>query len=386
MTGRRVRSLTLLALAALLLTGCFGNAPSPSPTTPVPPTASTGASATARPSPTPTPRPSPSPTAVPTPTPTVSPSAPATPTPQPPTPSPTPAFVTYTVVPGDSLSLIAGRYATTWQSLVYWNKDRYPSLDPAAPGYNPNRIEVGWSLVVWPNVVVAYDPPLPTATPLPATPTPVPSGPSVAVSHGGRSSSMVALTFDMGGRTDPAVSIMAWLRDHGIPATIFLTGSSVDNTTAAREVISIINARPDLFDLGNHSYAHPDMTGLSAAQVADDLQSAEAAIDRYADQSPRPLFRPPYGAWDAEVLAGAGSVGYRWTVLWDVDTIDWKPISDGGPTAEQIVAKVLAGAQGGSIVLMHLGGFETLNALPGIVAGLQARGFSLVTLDRLIGP
>ena len=387
MTGRLVRSLTLLALAALLMTGCFGGATSPSPATTVPPTASTDASGTARPSPTPTPHPSPSPTAAPTPTPTVSPSATATPSPRPPTPSPTPAFVTYTVVPGDSLSLIAGRYDTTWQSLVYWNKDRYPPLNPAAPGYDPNRIEIGWQLIVWPGVAVAYNPPLPTPTPRPPTPTPVPSSPSVAVFHGGRSTSMVALTFDMGGRTDPAVSVMTWLRDHGVPATIFITGSSVENTTAALDVISIINARPDLFDLGNHSYGHhPDMTELSAAQVADELWRAEAAIDRYADQSPRPLFRPPYGAWDAEVLAGAGSIGYRWSVLWDVDTIDWKPISDGGPTAEQIVGKVLAGAQGGSIVLMHLGGYETLGALPDIVAGLHARGYSLVTLDRLIGP
>jgi peptidoglycan/xylan/chitin deacetylase (PgdA/CDA1 family) len=119
--------------------------------------------------------------------------------------------------------------------------------------------------------------------------------------------------------------------------------------------------------------------------VADELRRAEAAIDRYADQSPRPLFRPPFGAWDAEVLAGAGSAGYRWTVMWDVDTIDWKPISDGGPSADQIVASVLAKVQGGSIVLMHLGGYETLDALPEIVAGLQARGYTLVTLDRLLG-
>ncbi len=38
-------------------------------------------------------------------------------------------------------------------------------------------------------------------------------------------------------------------------------------------------------------------------------------------------------------------------MLWDVDTIDWKPIRDGGPTAAQIVANVLAQAQGGSILL-----------------------------------
>jgi peptidoglycan/xylan/chitin deacetylase (PgdA/CDA1 family) len=71
--------------------------------------------------------------------------------------------------------------------------------------------------------------------------------------------------------------------------------------------------------------------------------------------------------------------------MWDVDTIDWKPIDDGGPTAQQIVDKVVGRAQGGSIVLMHLGGYETLQALPGIVAGLQSRGFTLVTLGTMFG-
>ena len=127
-------------------------------------------------------------------------------------------------------------------------------------------------------------------------------------------------------------------------------------------------------------------SSLSAARIADELPQAEAAIQRHAVQSPRPLFRSPFGAWDAELLNGVGSAGYGWTVLWDLDTIDWKPISDGGPTAEQIIAKVLSGAQGGSIVLMHLGGHETLEAMPGIVDGLLALGYSLVTLQRLIGP
>lgn len=293
----------------------------------------------------------------------------------------------YTVVAGDWLSLIAARYDSTSQSLVYWNRQRYPSLDPAQPAYDPNRIEVGWQLIVWPGVVVAYNPPLPTLTPHPPVPQPTatPGTPSVVVSHGSRSSAMVALTFDMGGRTDPALAIMSWLRDHDVPATIFMTGASVDSTTAARQVISVINARPDLFDLGNHSYSHPDMTTLSAAQVTDELRRAEAAIAAWANQSPRPLFRLPYGAWDGEVLAGAGAAGYRWTVMWDVDTIDWKPISDGGPSAAQIVAKVVGRAQGGSIVLMHLGGYETVDTLPGIVAGLRARGYTLVTVGTLIG-
>lgn len=47
--------------------------------------------------------------------------------------------------------------------------------------------------------------------------------------------------------------------------------------------------------------------------------------------------------------------------------------------------EVLTRAQGGSIVLMHLGGYVTLDALPGIVEGLRARGYALVTLETLLG-
>jgi peptidoglycan-N-acetylglucosamine deacetylase len=296
------------------------------------------------------------------------------------TPSPNAGPVVYVVARGDSLSLIAARYNTTWQSLVYWNRTGYPSLNPTEPTYDPNRIQVGWRLTVWPGVIVDYHPPI--ATPTPSVPV---AGSTTLVYHGARSSGTVALTFDMGGRTEPAVAIVRWLRDHGIPATIFLTGAAVDGSADAREVISIINARPDLFDMGNHSYSHPEMTLLTWQQVYDQLHSAELTIDRYAEQSPRPLFRPPYGAWDADVLKGAAAAGYSRTVLWDVDTLDWKAISDGGPTAKQIVSNVLLHAQGGSIVLMHLGGFETLNALPAIVSGLRAGGYRLVTLGTMLG-
>ncbi len=289
---------------------------------------------------------------------------------------------------GETLSTIAARHDTTWQSLVFWNRDRYASLDPAAPEYDPNHIGIGWILEVWPGTVVPFDAPLPTPSPEPrATPAatpPPPSGSSAIVANGNRSSRAVALTFDLGGRTDDAVAIMRWLRDNGVPATIFVTGSAVDTSAAAREVMTIINARPSQFDLGNHSYAHPDMTTMSASAVSAELQRAEDTIARYATQPTRPLFRPPYGAWDAEMLAGVGAAGYRWSVMWDVDTIDWKPIADGGPTAQQIVDKVVGRAQGGSIVLMHLGGYETLKALPGIVQGLRAAGLTPVTLEALL--
>ena len=224
----------------------------------------------------------------------------------------------------------------------------------------------------------------PTATP---KPTVAPSDASRLVRHGSRAGDRVALTFDMGGRVGDAVAIVQWLIDHDVQATIFMTGAMADNanTDAGRTVLAMVAAHPGLFDLGNHSYSHPDFRDIDAAAMRDEIESTDAAIARVTDVKARPLFRPPYGGVDDRVLAGVGAAGYGWTILWDIDTIDWRAVSDDGPTSDGIRDKVLDNAKGGSIVLMHLGGYHTLDALPGIVDGLRADGLEPATLERLLG-
>jgi len=69
-----------------------------------------------------------------------------------PTPTPLPTFLVYTVRSGDTLTSIAREQGTTARSIAFWNRQRYPSLDPDSPRYAPNRIEVGWELLLVPNV------------------------------------------------------------------------------------------------------------------------------------------------------------------------------------------------------------------------------------------
>jgi hypothetical protein len=69
-----------------------------------------------------------------------------------PTPTPLPTFLVYMVRPGDTLTSIAREQGTTARSIAFWNRQRYPSLDPDSPKYSPNRIEVGWELLLVPNV------------------------------------------------------------------------------------------------------------------------------------------------------------------------------------------------------------------------------------------
>lgn len=69
-----------------------------------------------------------------------------------PTATPLPTFFVYQVRPGDTLTSIAQTHGTTARSIAFWNRQRYPSLDPDSSSYSPNRIEVGWELLLVPDV------------------------------------------------------------------------------------------------------------------------------------------------------------------------------------------------------------------------------------------
>ena len=307
----------------------------------------------------------------------------------------------YTVRPGDSLAAIARSYGTSTGQLQAWNSGRYPSMAD-----NPNVIEPGWELVVSgdPNVTPV---PAPSEAPQ-ATEPPTGSGCSAGnrVAAGSAQTFAtipnagpgVALTFDMGGRMDPAVDIMNFLVANGVCATIFATGA-MSNTQQGQDVLAIIRAHPELFEIANHTMYHCDLarggggspsTGpcgggpFGADRLRTELTDAEGILSAGTGQTPQPYWRPPYGSISDAVIAAAASVGYTKTFLWDIDTVDWKPIGDGGPSAEQIAAKVIGNAVNGSNVLFHLGGYETLRALELIVPGLRDRGFTLTSLSDLL--
>jgi|GEM_PF-2801934 hypothetical protein len=92
-----------------------------------------------------------------------------------PTPLPAPTFLAYVVTGGDTLTSIARAYRTTPRSIAFWSRGDHPSLDPESAAYEPNRLEVGWILLLIPDAVFDEDE-LPDATPTATT------APSPAVS------------------------------------------------------------------------------------------------------------------------------------------------------------------------------------------------------------
>lgn len=367
-------------LLALLLGAC-----APSPVTPA-----ATSSPSAEPSVT-------SPSASPSPSATPSPSPAATP----------PAATTYVVQRGDTLYSIARRFGTTVAQLQAWNADRYPSLAGDA-----GRLEAGWVLVVAqvPGVTPAPTPQVTLpASPVPSIPPPIgglacragtrATGGMATYARIPDAGDEVALTFDMGGRLEPAMQIMEFLVANEVCATVFATGV-MSATAQGQQVMAVIRDHPELFEIANHTMHHCDLVrggsgspttapcqtgGAPTAQfIRDELTDAAAVLRAGTGQDPQPYWRPPYGSINDAVLAAAADVGYTKTFLWDVDTIDWKPVADGGPTAEQIAARVLTGAQGGSNVLFHLGGYNTLDALRILVPALRERGLVVTSLSDLL--
>jgi peptidoglycan-N-acetylglucosamine deacetylase len=187
-------------------------------------------------------------------------------------------------------------------------------------------------------------------------------------------SGFVSLTFDDGpaGATDRLVRI---LRKARVPATFFMVGQRV--AAAPRLARRVERAG---FLIGNHSWAHADMTTQTSAQVAATLRATDRALRR-AGTHPTRLMRPPYGAVDGAARTGIRNAGFV-PVLWTVDSRDWA-----SGTAAQIASRILAALRpnASNIVLQHDGVARSpisVDAVPRVIHGARSRGYCFAALDE----
>ncbi|WP_210418914.1 polysaccharide deacetylase family protein [Pseudarthrobacter sp. NIBRBAC000502770] len=195
---------------------------------------------------------------------------------------------------------------------------------------------------------------------------------------------VVALTFDAGANDAGLRSILATLAANGVPGTFFLTGDWVSQFPSDPALIYNAGNR-----IGNHSMTHPDFTTLTDARIAAEISSAQGTIEA-AGGDPLPFFRFPFGARNSGTIAAVNADGYA-AIRWTVDTLGWQGTMNGTRGPDFIVQRVMASAQPGEIVLMHLGSNpddgSTLDAaaLPQLISQLRAAGYGFVTLDAALG-
>lgn len=194
----------------------------------------------------------------------------------------------------------------------------------------------------------------------------------------GGSAKTVALTFDDGpGRSTQA--IIDILESFHVRATFFNIGEEIeDRPWLVREEAQ------DGFLVGNHTLTHPDLTLLSPAGQAAELDGVIHLTRELTGTSPC-VFRPPYGDYDATTLSLVQARRMSlW--MWNVDTQDWMAEGSG---SQSWIDRIVSNAEtegletDHAVVLFHNQAIAmpaTVAALPIVIRFFEAHGYRFVDL------
>lgn len=184
----------------------------------------------------------------------------------------------------------------------------------------------------------------------------------------------VALSFDVATGTDDIQQLLDILDRHQVKATFFVVGSWVRKWPEA--VQQIFNEGHELASHANH---HVDMTNINYTDCIVDIQNVQQEVYDLTGYTMN-LFRPPYGAYNDQVIAAAEECGYK-TVQWSVDSLDWKEYG-----ARELLKRVLEHPKldKGAILLFHNNTKYTAQALDGILTGLEEKGYIIGSISELI--
>ncbi len=155
---------------------------------------------------------------------------------------------------------------------------------------------------------------------------------------------VVAITVDDGPDPRYTPSVLALLDQYGIRASFFLIGENAD---VHPDLVREVAARGH--HIANHSWSHPDLSGLSAAKVRDELGRTSDLLGRLTGRAPT-WFRAPGGGWSPTVLKVGAELGMR-PMAWSVDPQDWAT-----PGTDVITKRLEKELRPGAIVLTHDGG------------------------------
>lgn len=179
----------------------------------------------------------------------------------------------------------------------------------------------------------------------------------------------VAITFDDGpGARTTKVALRA-LRKNKCRATFFVLGSCINRSTK-----KLIKQEYELgCEIGNHSYSHPKLKGLSYSSVKSQMARTDRKVKAITGKKPT-VCRAPYGAYNKKVLKAMA----RPNIFWSVDTLDWKHRN-----TKRLIRVVTKGTKDGDIVLMHDIHPTTTAAVNSILKNLKKKGFEMVTVTEL---
>ncbi|MFC3040343.1 polysaccharide deacetylase family protein [Virgibacillus xinjiangensis] len=195
--------------------------------------------------------------------------------------------------------------------------------------------------------------------------------PASPIYRGHPDKEMVAFLINVSWGTEHIPDILRVLKENNVKATFFIEGKWAKENAG---YVKMIHEQGHV--VGNHAYNHPDMRKLSSGDIAEQISRTNDIIKATIGISPE-WFAPPSGNYTDEVVRTAHQMEME-TILWTVDTIDWK-----NPSVSVMINRVNDRIHRGATILMH--------PTPAIVEGLEpliknikGRGYKIDTIDKLL--
>ncbi len=195
------------------------------------------------------------------------------------------------------------------------------------------------------------------------------------ISHGPRTSKNIALTFHGAGPISNAEALLSIFKSTHTPISVFAIGTWLrENPQIAKKIID------DGHVLGNHTMHHYEMKKLSASKVKTEINGCASILKKQIGNHGA-FFRPSGTQYsNATIRKGAAAAGYGQCISYDVDSHDYQ---DPGKAA--VINNVMKNIQHGSIISLHFGHQNTVDAMPALIEKIRAAGFNPVTLSTLLG-
>ena len=188
----------------------------------------------------------------------------------------------------------------------------------------------------------------------------------------------IAWTVDDGADPEVVRAYAEFSRRTGTRLTFFINGQYPAFRQHRDLLLPLVKSGQ--LQIANHTYSHAALTSLTDEQIVQELTRNDEEIRRLFGVSSKPYFRPPYGYYDARVLAAAASCGFTRPVLWYGSLADSSNIS-----SAEVYAYAEKYALAQHIVIGHLNYRGVVSELDRIRALLDRRGLKTVTIRDYYG-
>ena len=150
--------------------------------------------------------------------------------------------------------------------------------------------------------------------------------------------------------------------------TFFVLGSRIDSHSDILKRAFLQGNQ-----IGSHTYSHKNLLLINRDSVLREINYTNEKIKEVIGEYPK-LIRPPYGNTSIEIK----SLSNLSTILWNVDTLDWK-YRDKNKVCEEI----LKSARDGSIILLHDLYQSSVEGALMAMEKLQKEGYAFVTISEM---